>query len=472
VTAPALNLSDRELEVAGNLLTEFFRSFESSLAKRRVMPELDREQLTGLLETPFPEAGIGVERLFAEIGETVLPNSTTIAHPRFLAYVQGPPNGIAPFAEAIAATLNQNCNFWQLSPAASVIERKVVSWLGSLFEYPDSAGGILTGGGSMATLMGLSVAMHAKAPIDLRRRGLSALSSPLVAYTSEQAHTCVEKAAATLGLGVENVRKIPVDAQFRMRVDPLEAAVERDRRAGKTPFCVVATAGTVNTGAIDPVAELADVCEREGLWLHVDGAYGALFVLSERANAALRPCGRADSIALDPHKLLFAPLEAGCLLVRDRAKLRAAFAFSSSYLTVEEDPLLANYLDYGPQLSRDFKAFKIWCSLQALGVEAFRLATERMLQVAEHMGRRVSAEPALELLAPVNLTAVCFRFANGAPNQEILAALVDEGTALLGPVLIDGRDGIRACVSNYRTRESDVDFVIDRLLELEVLRQR
>jgi glutamate/tyrosine decarboxylase-like PLP-dependent enzyme len=461
-----LTLSDHELATAGNLLTEFLRSFERSLDRRRVMPVLNRKQLSELFATPFPDVGLGVESLFRDIQEKVLPNCTTVAHRRFLAYVLGPPNGIAPYAEAVAAALNQNCNFWQLSPAASVIERKVIAWLGSLFGYPETAGGILTSGGSMANLMALSVAMHEKAPVDLRKAGLSALASPLVVYTSTEAHRSVEKAVAILGLGLDHVRKIPVDSDFRLRLDLLGRAIEEDRRAGATPFCVVAAAGTVNTGAIDSIEAIADLCARENLWLHVDGAYGALFVLCEQMKDCLLSCGRADSIALDPHKLLFAPLEAGCLIVRNGDQLRTTFHFTSSYLSVEQDPLLMNFLEYGPQLSRGFKAFKIWCSLQAFGVEAFRIAADRMLQLSQYMAARVMAEPSMELLAPVQLTAVCFRFKNGARSQTVLARLVEEGTALLGPVHINGRDGIRACITNHRTREIDIDLVMDRLLEL------
>jgi len=461
-----LSLTDAELAMAGNLLSEFLRSFERTLNDRRVMPALDRGRLAELFDRPFPERGIGVERLFQEIGESVLPNSTTVPHPRFLAYVLGPPNGIAPFAEAMAAALNQNCNFWQLSPAASVIERKIIAWLGSLFGYPGSGGGILTSGGSMATLAALSTAMHDKAGIDLRKAGLSALDSPLTVYTSEESHRSVEKGAAILGIGLDQVRKIPVDRDFRLRVDLLEEAIHNDRRRGLTPCCVVASAGTVNTGAIDPIEEIADLCQQEHLWLHVDGAYGALFILCDRMKVRLSGCGRADSITLDPHKLLFAPLEAGCLIVRDREKLRRTFHFPSSYLTVEDDPLLVNFLEYGPQLSRGFKAFKIWCALETFGIRAFQSAAERMLQLAQYMAQRVMAEPWLELLAPVPLTAVCFRFKNGASQEAVLARLVEEGTALLGPVRVANREGIRACITNYRTSERDIDLVLERLLQL------
>ncbi len=468
-SSPRLHLTAGEIERAGRLLTEFLRSYEASIPSAFVLPPLDRTELSDILTQPFSESGIGIDQLFQEIAEKVVPNSTAIAHPRFLAYVLGPPNGIAPFADAIASALNQNCNFWQLSPAANVIEQKVIRWLSGMFEYPETAGGIITSGGSMATLTALSTAIQDKCRIDFRKSGLQSLKSPLVVYTSTEAHRCVEKDAVILGLGLDNVRKIPVDGDFRMRLNLLAAAVHEDRKAGKQPFCVVATAGTINTGAIDPIDELADFCRGEDLWLHVDGAYGALFILSSRMKAQLLPCGKADSIAVDPHKLLFAPLEAGGLLVRDRDKLERAFNFTASYLTAERDPLFVNYMDYGPQLSRSFKAFKIWCALQVFGVRVFRETTERMLDAARYLEEIILREKSpFELLAPVSLNAVCFRFRNldDAKNQRVLTELVEEGTALLGPVFIHGRLGIRACMTNYRTTREDLDLVAQRLLQL------
>jgi aromatic-L-amino-acid decarboxylase len=464
-TTRRLNLDDREIEQAGLLLTAFLRSYEQSIPARRVVPALDRPALEEIFDQPFPEEGLGVERLFQLITREVVPNSTTIAHPRFLAYVLPPPNGIAPFAEGIAAALNQNCNFWQLSPAASVIERKVIGWLAGLYHFPAAAGGMLSSGGSMATLSAIATALQDKYPGDFRRDGLQAGRARLVLYTSEEAHRSVEKNAVILGLGLDNVRKIPVDSAFRMRVDLLQAAVRRDREAGHQPFCVVATAGTVNTGAIDPIPEIARFCAQEDLWLHVDGAYGALFVLGDRCKDELAPCGLADSMSLDPHKMLFAPLEAGCLLVKDRQKLRGAFQFASSYLTVNPDPLLTNYLEYGPELSRSFKAFKIWCSLQALGVKAFVSAIDQTLDLAEYMAEQIHKDDTMELLAPVRLTAVCFRLKDrtDAENQTVLRKLVEEGTALLGPVEIGGRSGLRACIANYRTQRDDIDLVLDRI---------
>ncbi|WP_167756417.1 MULTISPECIES: pyridoxal-dependent decarboxylase [unclassified Amycolatopsis] len=461
-----LVLSPAERAQAADALARFVDSYEESLPTRPILPDVDRDTLAKLLAEPFPAEGIGVEGFFADLRDRIAPNSTTIAHPRFLAYVQGPPNGIAPYADAISAVLNQNCNFWQLSPAASVVERSVVQWLAGLFHLGPSAGGILTNGGSGATKDAITTALTDRRP-DFRGRGLQSGAPPLVLYTSEEAHRCVDKAAATLGIGLDHVRHIPTDDEFRLRVDLLADAIAADRAAGLEPFCVVATAGTVTSGSIDPVGPIADLCERENLWLHVDGAYGALFVLADSARETFAPLSRADSIALDPHKMLFTPLEAGALVVKDAAKLRAAFAFSSSYLTVAEDDLMLDFMDYGPQLSRSFKALKVWAALRTFGVDAFREAAERCLRLAARLGERVAAEPGLDLLNPVTLTAVCVRI-DGRRDKEypaLLAQLADEGTALLGPARLHGQTAIRACVANYRTTEADIDRIADRLAE-------
>src|SRR5262249_8725260 len=432
-------------------------------------PAIDREVLCGLLTTPFPEKGIGVEGLFRAINQKILPNTTTMSHPRFLAFVVGPGNGIAPYADAIAATVNQNCAAWPGGPVAAVAGPETPGAAGRPGRSGSGAGGggIVPPGGRTATLDALATMLHARPP-QFRERGLQAAGPPLAVYVSAEAHWCVDKAAAILGIGLDNVRRVSVDDRYQMRVDALEAMIRADRAAGLEPACVVATSGTLNTGAIDPIATIADVCAREDLWLHLDAAYGGLFVLSERLHDALEACGRADSITVDPHKLLFASFEAGCLLVRDRTHQTRAFAFSPSIVAVEEDPLVVNYMDYGSQLSRGFKAFKIWSALQAFGVEAFKSAIDHTLDLAQYMAELVEAEPGLELMAPVPLTAVCFQIkdASEADHASALAQLNDEGTVFLNPVRLDGRPGMRACVSNFRTTRSDIDLIVARVAEI------
>ncbi len=459
-----LLLTDDERDRAGARLLTLLDGYERGISEAQVLPDPDRDALATLLAMPMPEHGIGVDAMFDRWEDTILPNSTTVAHPRFLAYVLGPPNGIAPYAEAVAAAINQNCNLWQLSPAASVVERAVLEWLASVVGYPTSARGILTGGGSLATLQAMATALDDRVP-GFRATGLQGTAPPLVVYTSAEAHRSVDKAAAILGIGLDHVRHIDTDGKHRMDIAALTEAIAADRQAGRQPWCVVATCGTVNTGAVDPLDAIADLCAEHGLWLHVDGAYGALFLLCEEKRELMGGCARADSISLDPHKLLFAPLEAGCLLVRDGARLRDAYAFDSSYLTVAEDPLMTDYMDYGPQLSRGFKALKVWSALQSFGVNAFRAANRRTLQLAQQLGQGIEITPGLSLLAPVTLTAVCFAIDGGSPadHTAALQALAKDNTALLGPVLLDGRHGIRACITNHRTTPADIDLILDRL---------
>ncbi|WP_344859744.1 pyridoxal phosphate-dependent decarboxylase family protein [Amycolatopsis ultiminotia] len=462
-----LVLTDEERARAGERLVTLLERYERDLPETPVLPEPDRDRLAELLADSLPEKGIGVDGLFDRIEDTIVANSATVAHSRFLAYVLGPPNGIAAYTEAIAATINQNCNFWQLSPAASVVERSVLEWLASVVEFPASAKGILTGGGSLATLQALATALNDRVP-GFRGTGLQRPGPPLVVYTSVEAHRSVDKAAAILGIGVDHVRHIATDEENRLDVAALTAAIEADRAAGRQPWCVVATCGTVATGAVDPLEAIADLCAEQELWLHVDGAYGGLFLLCNEMRELMAGCARADSISLDPHKLLFAPLEAGCLLVRDGTKLRAAFAFDSSYLTVADDPLLTDYMDYGPQLSRNFKALKVWSALQAFGVEAFRATTRRTLELAQYFARGIEAIPGLTLLAPVTLTAVCFAVDGASPAEQttLLETLAAENTALLGPVLINGKHGLRACITNHRTTAADIDLILARLQDV------
>jgi aromatic-L-amino-acid decarboxylase len=463
----SVNLDEAQILEAGSRLTGLLQELERTIRERPIASVLDRSELARLREMPFSSEGIGIDRLFSEIRSSVIPNSTNTAHPRFLAYVLGPSNGIAPFADAIASALNQNCNFWQLSPAANAIEQNVISWLAAQFEYPDTAGGLLTSGGSMATLIALSTGLHAHAS-RFRESGLQRRRSTLVAYASAEAHQCVEKCAAILGLGTDHVRRIPTDAACQLRIDQLSSAIDEDRRRGDTPFCVVASAGTVTTGAIDPIDELAQLCQAHRLWLHVDAAYGGLFVLSARVRHQLLPCGRADSIALDPHKLLFAPLEAGSLLVRDRRSLERAFRFEAAYLPDDDDPLLTNFMHAGPELSRRFKAFKVWCALRAFGVGAFVAAVDHTIDMARLLERRLTESGVCEVVAPAPLTAVCFRVSNhdDAFQRRVVATLRGEGTAFAGLATVRGRLAIRACVANYRTTASDIDYIVDRLVAL------
>ena len=459
-----LLLDSDELRAAGRHLGEFLAAYQEGIASRPVFPVLDRTVIRRLLDEPLPAEGRSIEELFAELGADIIANSTQIAHPRFLAYVLASSTGVAPFAEAAAAALNQNCNLWTLSPAANAIEQKVISWFSELFAI-QGGGGIITSGGSMANLSALVAARDSREPVVSRSEGLQGGGAPIVLYTSEEAHNSIDKAAALVGLGLNNVVRIPTDDRFRIRLDLLREAVAADRSAGRVSFCVVATAGTITTGAIDPLEELVAYCGEERLWLHVDGAYGAFAVFSSRVRDQLVAAGQADSLTLDPHKLLFMPLEAGCVLFRDPESWQDVFSFPSTYLSMPEEPDLLHYAEYGPQLSRGFKALKIWWSLRACGINAYTTAIDGVLDLAAYMGELVEAQPTLELLAPVTLTAVCFRVRNldDAHNAEVLRVLLRDGLAFLGRARVGGRVCLRACFTNLRTTRADVDAIVEEV---------
>jgi len=453
---------------AGRLLGELLANYEVDVSHRPVFPKINREAMRAILDEPLPDEGRSIEELFKEFKDIVVPNSTQVAHPRFLSYVLPSPNGISAFADALASALNQNCNLWTLSPAANAIEQRVISWFHELFSFPKGSGGIITSGGSMANLTALAVARDRHLGNNARKEGLQGITSPLVLYASEEVHNSVDKAAVILGLGLKHVRHIPCDKNFRMRIDLLKEAVLRDRSEGFRPFCVVGSAGTVTTGAIDPLDEQADFCGEENLWLHIDGAYGGLAILSDRLLSQLLPAGRANSLSLDPHKFLFNPLEAGCVLVRDAEDLRSCYSFVPSYLSMVGDSDFLNYAEYGPQLSRSFKALKVWWSLRAFGRKVYANAIDQLFDLASYMGERIQAEPEMELMAPVGFNAVCVRCINlnDSQNEKVLARLVSGGIAFLGRARVKGLFCLRACFMNLRTTREDVDLIIDEIIRL------
>jgi len=463
-----LLLTPDQIRDASARLAEILVGYESSLEARAVLPELDRGALRRILEEPWPEEGRPLDALFDEFAEVIIPNSAHIAHPRYLAYVLASPHGLAPFAEALMAALNQSASIWTLSPAANAIEQTVLRWLAELFGFPSDAIGHITSGGSMANLVALQSARDRALGPAARTQGLQGGGAPLQVYTSTEVHGSVDKAVSMLGLGTDHLVRIPVDDRFRIRVDLLRDRIGADRAAGLRPLCVVASAGTVTTGAFDPLRELAALCAEENLWLHVDGAYGALGVLSERIAPLLEGVDAADSIALDPHKLLFNSVEAGCVLLRDREQARRSFGQESSYIARDADPDLIDFVDYGPQLSRSIKAFKVWWAIRAFGRSAYVRTLDRLLSLAKDMGDRIEAHESLELLAPVTFTAVCFRHRqlDEAGNAELLRAVLDSGVAYLGPARVAGVLGLRACFTNLRTTDQDVETVLEAVARL------
>jgi len=402
------------LRALGHRMVDDVVAFHRGLSDRPTWQPMPPETRDALRRPP-PETGAGAEQAYEEFRENILPYPFGNVHPRGWGWVNGTGTTLAAFAEMLAAAMNSNV--WGGEHAATYVEAQVLDWAKSVVGFPKDASGVMTSGGSVANLIGLAAARDAKGGDDVSARGLHALPEPLVVYCSEQAHNSIDKAVGLLGIGWQGLRKIPTDLEFRMDLDALEAAIAQDRAAGRRPICVVGTAGTVNTGAIDDLERLADLCAREGLWFHVDGAIGALAAQSPAIRTQLRGIERADSIAFDLHKWLYVPIEAGCVLVRDREAHRRPFSPPATYLAWFDRGVTSGpyaYQDLGPQLTRSFRALKVWMSLKAHGTAIYARLIEQNVRQARHLEARIRSEPRLELLAPVSLNIVCFRYVGGA----------------------------------------------------------
>jgi len=433
-------------------------------------PPAARDRLRG----SAPTQGQGAEAAYREFVENVLPYPTGNIHPRFWGWVIGSGTPLGALTEMLAATMNPNVGGFD--DAAGLLEDQVLDWWKELLGYPKSASGLLVSGGSMANLVGLAVARHAQAGFDVRKAGQAAAPRPMRLYASTEVHSSVGKAMELLGLGRDALHLVPVDAEYRIDIPALEKAIADDRRAGTQPFAIVGSAGTVNTGAIDDLEALGALCRREGLHFHVDGAVGALGALSPDLRPRLRGMEKADSIAFDPHKWGHFPYEAGCILVRDAEKHLATFAAQADYLAKSEGGIAGGgkrFADRGPQLSRGFRALKIWMVMKATGTNRLGASMAQNVAQAAYLAQRVEAEKELELLAPVPLNIVCFRY-RGKPavadadalNRALVVAIQEAGIAVPSSTILGGRYAIRVCINNHRTRREDLDLFLRETLRL------
>lgn len=433
-----------------------------SLDRRLVLPRTSGIATAHYFDQPLPETGLKASVLdwVPEIFD-----HSRAPSPRFFGYVFGSGEPVAALGDLLASVLNQNVTAWRSAPAAVTVEQTVVRWLAEAVGCAGFAGS-LCGGGSAANLMALAMAREAKAPAN--EKGVQ----PGFVYASEEVHMSIPKAVALLGLGRANLRSVPTDERFRMLPERLDAVLTEDRRAGKRPIAVVASAGTVNTGAIDSLAEIAKIARRHGAWLHVDGAYGALAAIAVPEKFA--GLELADSLSLDPHKWLYQPVDCGCLLLKDAAAARAAFAYSGDYArSLTQDPVEGfAFFEESLELSRRFRALKLWLSLRYHGLAAFRAAIAADLEHAQLLASRISATPGLELLAPVELSAVCFRYrVAGKPeealnrlNAAILQRVLARGRVYISNASLRGRFALRACITNHRTSDADVEAVVEEVL--------
>ncbi len=409
-----------------------------------------------------------LSEVYREFSNYIVPYSTGNVHPGFMGWVHGGGTAVGMLAEMLAGGLNANLGGRDHAPIE--VEQQLVEWTRQIFGFPESASGLFLTGTSMANFVATLVARNSAYGAQVRPKGVASMNQRLVAYTSAAAHGCIPKALDMAGLGTDSLRRIPVDYSHRIRVPELRRAIASDRAAGLTPFLLVGTAGTVDIGAIDDLAEMSRIAAEESLWFHVDGAFGALAVLAPDLAPLLRGIEEADSIAFDFHKWAQVPYDAGFVLVRDGQKHFGTFATPAAYLQRELRGIAAGDkwpCDFGPDLSRGFRALKTWFTLKVYGTEQLGAVISQTCQLAQYLRTLVEKEPELELAAPVQLNIVCFRFRDGASDEvtaKIVADVQESGIAVPSATVIEGRLAIRAAIVNHRTRESDLENLMEATL--------
>lgn len=458
-----LRLSRDEMRSLGYRVVDLIVDHFDSLDEAPVGRSPDRAELEERLREDLPERGTDPHAVLDQVERDILPNTLRIDHPRFFGFVPGPSNYIGVLADALATGFNVFAGTWISGAAAAQVELVVIDWLRKRCGLPDAAGGLFTSGGSMANVTALAAARHAVLDGD---------TTGAVAYCSDQTHSSVDRALRLLGFGPDQLRRLPTDDRYRLDVDALAQAVAADRAAGRRPFCVIANAGTTNTGAVDPLPALAEWADAEDLWLHVDGAYGAAAVLCKRGRTHLAGLGRADSLSMDPHKWLFQPFEIGGVLVRNRRHLRRAFQIRAEYLEdAVGEPDEVNMSDYGIQLTRSFRALKLWMTLKVFGRRHVAAAVRRGFERAEQAEQLLRERPGWEVVTPAQMGIVTMRCAppGWAPadvdalNRALGPAIREEGTAIITKTTLAGRPVLRLCPINPRTTPADITRTVDRL---------
>lgn len=451
----------RLLDEVGKLSLRYLEGFDT----QPIVPKISGVEAERMFQGSWPREGLKDEAV-AQL-DCIIQNSRA-QNGRFFGYVLGSGEPVAAVADLLSSVLNQNVTAWRSSPTGVAIEKAVVSWLADTIGCGGFQGS-LTGGGSYANLMALAMAREATLPANVQGPG----SQSGVVYASDEVHMSIPKGIALLGIGRNNLRLVPTDQSFRMRPEELERMMFRDHAAGAVPIAVVASAGTVNTGAVDPLPQLSEVASRHGAWLHVDGAYGALAAIA--APNRFQGLALADSVSLDPHKWLYQPVDCGCLLFRDPSAARAAFSHTGAYASpLSSDPIESfAFFEESLELSRRFRALKLWLSLRYHGLEAFRQSIKNDLAHARRLAECIVAQPELQLEAPVELSSVCFRYLGKGGlseaelnrlNPAILKRLNERGRVYLSNATLRAKFCLRACVINHRTRDADIDSVVPEVL--------
>ena len=478
---PDLDWDPKRARAFADRSTDLWQELLERLPSLPIAKRWTSEQVRDAVAREVPDEPMSDDELFEYLREVIFEWSGFPGHPRFMAYISGAGTVPGAAADLLAAGVNMNLGGWQLSPSATEIELALTRWFANdLFGMPPGAGGLITTGGAMATFVGLKTARDHRAGWDVRRDGVAS-GPPLVLYLSTETHVVSDRAADMLGVGFENVRHVPVDDAYRMRVDELRSQIAADADAGLRPFAVVGTAGTVATGAVDPLQQIADACAERDLWFHVDAAYGGPAMLAEDLRPQFRGIERADSIAFDPHKWLYTPHSGGCVLLRDMRYLQQSFDVYASY-TVQEKEYTQHGLDlgrHGPQFSRGFSALKVWVSLLAHGRTAYGRRISHDAALARYLGDRVIERPDFELTAPVGLSITCFRYVpadlgdrDGRDeylndlNKRLMTEIQLDGRVYISNAILGGRFVLRTCIVNFRTEADDMDAVLDVAAEL------
>lgn len=460
-----LDLDEQTMRQLGHLVTDSVAEHLATLRQQPAQQSLSRDEAERLIAGPPPEHGTDFPQILATLKERVFPFHAREPHPHFLGYVPSCPTFPAVLGDWLATGYNFFAGVWPVAAGPNEIELVVLDWFRQWLGMPKGTRGLLTSGGSAATMTAVVAARHG------RTGGRADRLASLVLYTSDQAHSSVARAAWIAGIDREHVRAVPTDERFRMRLDALEDAVRRDRKQGLDPFMVVASAGTTNTGAVDPLQDIADLCGHEGLYFHVDAAYAGFASLTERGSKRLKGIGRADSITLDPHKWLFVPFECGCLLSREPRMLESAFHILPEYLKdVQPGHEEVNFADSGEQLTRYSRALKIWVSVQYFGLAAIHDAIENGMRLAEVMEHKLRGVPgSFEILSPAQFGILCFRVrppgisdpdALDALNERVNAKVNATGRFLISSTRLRGTFSLRVCTHSFRTTEADLDELL------------
>ncbi|SDN99701.1 aspartate aminotransferase family protein [Ensifer sp. YR511] len=432
------------------------------------------DEIEALYQAPVPDRPTPLEDVYRQVKDTVLAYPMGNIHPRFWSWYMGSGNFTGALGDFLAAI--QGSNLGGGRHAAALVDQQVVGWLRDMIGFPKAASGTLVSGGSVANLVGLTVARNAMAGIDLREEGVAALTKPMRFYASDQVHSCHRKAVETLGLGNKALRRIPSDSRYRIDLEALRAAIAEDRARGFRPACVIGSAGTVNSGAVDDLTALAGIAAEENLWFHVDGCIGALLSIAPENAWRVKGIERADSVALDPHKWLHAPFEVGCALVRDRTRHRETFAVSPEYLQGMSRGIASGQWlhEFGFQTSRGFVALKVWMALMEHGIAKFGRLIDQNVAQAAFLADLVRSNPPLELIVEPEINIVCFRYAPEGLNEErlketnleIMLRLQETGVAALSDTTIRGKHCLRAAICNHRTRPDDLNLLISEVLRI------